>query len=359
MVPILLPAVMPDETISSYVMRVGLLADASLPRTLYRALFGAAWRAPHAQLPTSLHALAAATACVTLTPQPEHWLTKHTLFPYFASVATPAAATVLATRMLIPRIGPVRPVHALTTDEWRIRVARTCHECMAEDLRTIGFTYIRRRFMIPYVSRCTLHGARLIEVTTWTPVGLKREATHKITDRFDQQINSNRFAKVSEALLFQEPGSARTAVKDALRSRGFLTKSGRLRAAQLSEALRSRFDAGFDDDHLNNLVSSESGLKVLTRCFGNRRKFIHPVAAVLLLAADSYVHTAVSEHPAAKSVVRGRGKRLVIERTNQALQLIANGTTLSAASAQVGISVTTLTLAARRVGLSYVHAPRP
>ncbi len=333
MVPILLPAVMPDETISSYVMRVGLLADASLPRTLYRALFGAAWRAPHAQLPTSLHALAAATACVTLTPQPEHWLTKHTLFPYFASVATPAAATVLATRMLIPRIGPVRPVHALTTDEWRIRVARTCHECMAEDLRTIGFTYIRRRFMIPYVSRCTLHGARLIEVTTWTPVGLKREATHKITDRFDQQINSNRFAKVSEALLFQEPGSARTAVKDALRSRGFLTKSGRLRG--------------------------ESGLKVLTRCFGNRRKFIHPVAAVLLLAADSYVHTAVSEHPAAKSVVRGRGKRLVIERTNQALQLIANGTTLSAASAQVGISVTTLTLAARRVGLSYVHAPRP
>lgn len=344
----LLPPVQDDETVRCYSTRLMLL-NGLTARAANEALFGAASRSPDPWLPSSLETFAQVTTHGSGGLDYAKWAQQHTLYPYFASLATAERAACLLHRMQTTPKGPVRPVRALSSVELQIRLGRICTICAAAELATLGFSYVHRTAMLPYVSRCVLHGTVLVEDPEWTPVS--RCGIAALQPDNTKQNDSIAFARASQLLLKSPVGHGRKLLIAAGQDAHWLLKSGRLRRGRLLMLLQDRFSDGFDNPFLSELALSEKGHYLVTTRLAHERGLVHPVIAALILAASPASAGSSAQREVAK-------RRDISELLSAGINAVDRGQSIRGAAVQAGISPTTLSLALRRRRLADRNAQR-
>lgn len=281
-----LPPVQPREAYKGYLLRVAATNRSEDLRRLSRHVFGAAWRVEGLDwlLPSALERMASELLSLKGLETPRAWLMEHTAYPYFASALDADQALSLERRQLGTVKGPVRPFLPLTAAESVTRRIRACQVCRRDDHRVLGVSYVRVEHMLPYVSRCALHGTRLTESASWRPVDTPAQLL-AMTVKAADSPDSVEFAHRSSALLAGGISRAWNAVNEAVQSRGWRRKSGALDHRAVREAMEDAWHDGFDDPGLNQLVRTEVGQNRLLAALARDRGRVHPVAAILVLKA--------------------------------------------------------------------------
>jgi transposase-like protein len=346
-----IPAPMPDETLWSFLVRMDLISGHSRPRQLQKAAFGGSWREADCLLPCSLFSLATMLRPIVNISEPDYWLLNHTLYPYFAATISIARAATLRSRMINSGFGPLRPVRAISQCEGaRVRIARCCQQCATSDLAEHGFTYIRRRHMLPYVEQCFLHNTELVEVISWTPVWRTESLTFP-ESRVLQSKDRNDFARTSVDLLGMQPAEGLQLFHTLLTGGGFMTANGSLRRRRLvtclAQALSSCirfFGESSPRDVLTTACKAVSRIRIKATAF-------HPatVAAIMLIPRILLPTEPVKSPYIGSRRVSGLHDTVV----HHGVSLVSTGSRISCAARTTGVSATTLSVACRRAGVVF------
>lgn len=340
-----LPALHEDETVASFCARAvtfGCYRDA----VLFGALFGAASRRPDPLLPRGLLALSQILAAVDGPGNEDAWLHGHTHFNYFASTASRSRGERLAKRMLAAGLGALRPVRALTAQEWFDRAVRFCPECRLEQVRRIGYFYTRRVHVTPYVRHCLAHG---IELAT-------EDGALPRTSSKDPSQMSLRFARLSCELLAGPPGSRRERLGRQLDEIVPPTLPHVKRTSSLGTLFVDRFATAFDGSALTSVVADPSvACRMAARALSRRSQAVHPVITVLVEML----------HQAGVAVSGRQSKQSRVEPVQSHAEVlkcvrdrIACGVAPSIVARELGVSAHTALTVARAAGLTVGRRPK-
>jgi hypothetical protein len=339
---------------SFYLDRVLALHSRLSRRAVISSVFGQPWREPAILLPKNI---ADAVRCFrdSLSSETaEDWLDSHTLFPFFSAFLNKDAQRRLYIRLLEGGYGPAHHCGGRLLP--RRRFVRVCEECAAADLAKLGFYRIRRSHMVPYVSCCAYHHRSLIEAAKCDYSSIPTGPSHAcVAPHFATEF----IAEFSSELLRREPaagthGELQQMAFGSLREAGFVTANGRLRARKLFTELNAYYTDILLSTTLRETLGSPgfpSYLRTILPC----RKNVHP-GAYLLLAA--YLHMTSDDHGAQASGTDFRGPVSVRPNERELFAALVASRTLRQAAASVNLSVTTLSVVARRYGFDFNFRPK-
>jgi len=166
--PTVLVPVETGEAVRSYADRTMALTTGG-PRRLADMCFGANWAQTDWVLPTNLEQFAVRVGAPLGHPDTEYWVREHTLAPFYSSTLSVRRAEQLQARLVKPSPGRRAPLVAFSMEEWFAPCARLCPECDARHQSEQGFSWIDRRWLLPFVTRCDKHGELLQEYPLWCP----------------------------------------------------------------------------------------------------------------------------------------------------------------------------------------------
>lgn len=306
----------------------------------------ARWNDPDWCLPTGLDHYAKVFGDAIGLKRPRDWIDQHTLAPFFEQTMAPIARRAFESRLVECLPGPRRPLLPVTLSEWFAQSAVLCRECDEESIATYGFSIVQRRWLLPFATRCCIHGAPLATFANWSPVerGLGTEI-QRISRREDEGIH---FGRCSEDLLRHGEGLLEQ-LGGLLQSRGFTTRGGQLRRTALATALARHASGRYEHAQFNRLLSTPDRVTKLLAPLGARRGLLHPsVAAVLVDALKDLPE--IAQIPIAAAPPR-------VDRAALELALLRGATPTSAAKV-VGVSVQTALVQARAMGLTVSQRPK-
>lgn len=349
----LLPPVYEDEALGHYVLRVQALTCGFSYRAVTKSLFGIALNHVDWALPSNVAQFAETCNLLTQGPNAEYWLLHHTLFPYYAAVATPALISKLRSRMLMRQIGPMRQWQALTASEAAHRYARYCPICAKSDIERLGTPYVRTFHLLPYLTYCHIHGEVLRKVGESHLTSVLVEKTQSVFVHGQELMSEQRFA-VESVRLFREGPDTRDAYFNALQAAGWWGNSKILRRGLMKKMVSEHWHGDFLNSSLQKLLQTEDGVARLLACFGHDRKLVHPVAAIAIRSACESKHLFLTPPVAIGAAPLGDYQ----VRLNSALRVFDLGATLSHAAQSAQISVTGLATAAEASGRSVCRRPK-
>lgn len=352
--PSVLPPIYEDEALGHYVLRVQSLSGGDSYRTVTRTLFGQPLSHLDWALPCNIAKLAETCNLLTGTPNTEYWLLNHTLFPYYAAVATPPVCAAIRSRMLNRQIGPTRQWQALSVGEVMRRYAKYCSVCAAGDLEHVGIPYVRTFHLLPYLSYCHLHGEALMTLDgPHISSGKAVESGTALSLCRENLSPEQRFSLESVRLLREGPNS-RDAYFETLRAAGWWGETKFAYRSRLRELVLDHWRGAYIDSNLKTLAQTDNGVSQLLRCFGSRRKLVHPVAAILIRSACESRPLAVGSSPPLAS----RSREDYRERLSRALASFDMGASLRHAAQSAQVSVTSLATAAAASGRIVKRRPK-
>lgn len=351
---LLLPPVFDGEALLGYGVRVQALQSGDSFRAVTKALFGSPVRRVDWALPDNLADFSSVAAPLTNGVNPSHWIRNHTLFPYFSNVATSEKQKALEARMLVRRVGPVRPVHAISAGELAYGLARHCPSCAAADEETTGIAFIHTYHLLPYVTRCQLHGCRLLVLKARSSeLGSGKDSSHlKESEETGAAI---RFARESCRLLTGGESNLPTFLEGLGRT-GWWANGKLKQKRNLKHLIKQTWTGQFDDRYLHDLTQTDWGITRLLNCFEPRRGVLHPVAAVLVRMACEF--TSPLGPLSANSILKTSTRPAFQARMSEALALLDAGRNLTRAAKVSGVSITSLAVAAKASGRSVASRPK-
>jgi hypothetical protein len=171
-----------DELLYSAIARGARPIRARDARDVLRAVFDATTIVAVIDLPSRLDAAGARLLCLRDRPDPGGVLLHHhTLFPFYAAVADPAAAERAAALM---RGDGGAQVHGMLGVRASAISAparlRWCTDCLASDRDRAGHGWWRRSHQLAGVLVCPLHGRPLLESARLTSSARQRLAFHDL-----------------------------------------------------------------------------------------------------------------------------------------------------------------------------------
>lgn len=339
----LLTPIMPAEAMRSWSDRNGRFTFGLEGRAI--GPLRARWNTPDWCLPTGLNCFADACGQWVGVPSGRDWLVGYTLAPYFQQTIGTERRSGFEARLLEPSIGPRRPLLPTSLSEWFLKSPVLCPECDEQAVEEQGFSWVQRSWLLPFVTRCPVHGTQLAEFPRWTP--LSRGAPQPIP-LVDGRAEAGVQLSAASAELLVQGGDLLDRVGQLLQGRGFTTAKGSLRRRQLVEAVFSYTNGRYEHAEFSHMLSSRAGVEKLLSPLWSSRATLHPAVALVLMPALAELPE-VSQQPLALPS-RVSGSAVVAA-------LAAGGSVTSAASA-VGVSVQTALARARAAGLQVSARPK-
>jgi hypothetical protein len=227
--------------------------------------------------------------------------------------------------------------------EWFVKAPVLCVECDEENVREFGFSYVDRKWLVPFATRCDFHGTCLAEFPEWSPG--ERGLARSIPALPGREVAAAELLSSSSAVLDGE--ALLDELGSLLQSRGYSTKGGNLRRKKLCELLQ-RYAAGrHEHPELDRLMSSASAVERALRPLWSNRGCLHPIVATELRSALRQEAEVAPQLPF--KVGERNDKR-------QALAMaVMSSATVTEAARKAGVCVTTASLAAQAVGLAIRH----
>ncbi len=338
--------IVPGEEVCSYSWRQGLVN--SLPPTTHARRDAGRWTTPAWGLPTGLARYASTYGAQLRLPRGEDWIREHTLAPYYFSTLTLQRQVAFQARLLEYQPGPRRPLLPIAANEWFSLVPKLCPACDDEHMATLGFSIVMRQWLLPFATRCAVHGEILRQYPAWTPVGRADSIPIEVKPLRRNQGVALAMAgcnalRTGESLLEVLGG--------LLQSRGFVSAAGRIRRKALSVALQIHAENRYEHPHLDVLLSNLASVARLLAPLWNPRTCMHPAVAYALMQALQDAKESAQKQlwplPSTRS-----------ERLKNLARALDNCVTLTDAAKQAGVSVTTAAVQAQALGLSFSHRPK-
>lgn len=338
------PPIHPNEDMHSFAERQALI-NSNPPTTLARQ-GGGKWATPAWGLPTGLRQFASKYGAPLNLPTARDWMQGHTLAPYFLTTLPLQRLAAFEQRLLDYRPGPRRPLLAIAAAEWFAPVAVLCPACDDEHLKRDGYSIVLRQWLLPFATRCAVHGELLRTFPRWTPVDRGRGSGLEVRPLCKRQGIAA--SKVGEEML-RTGQSLLEELGHLLQSRGYLTASGRIRRHELCAALLAHAKGRYEHLELDALLSSQASVAKLLSPLWNPNKCLHPVVAIAVLETLRK----------AKEVNQGQLWSSTREGKRDALaEALKTCGTLTEIAKKTGVSVTTAAVQARAAGRAFVQRPK-
>ena len=276
----IVPPIVPEEVLAYFWARTVALNGTRNGRGAMGAEFGAPWRVIDAWLPRGLREIAADLAVGCDRASPEHWATRHTAYPYFASTLSAPQASRLLCRMVGRGSGPVRSAQLLTLTEYTPSAVSVCGECLRESIRTFGVPAIQRSWTLPYITWCAVHGRPLV------PVASSVDCPTPYAKRVPSVASENAAAIADWSAALLDHGDSNPGWSGPLAMRRVVAQAlGKATLSAVLDAVTTRWSAGTGHPALDAVVHDRPELAALLQSFLLRAKRHHPILAILIGAA--------------------------------------------------------------------------
>lgn len=378
----MLPTLHENQTLYSWCGLAHALNGGTCVRTTSIRLFGAPYAALTHDFPSRLNALNLATS--GWLGSPREIALRNTLLGYYLAIAQRSRAEQIIGLLKTGTIPHLKMLLGITAS----RVGghhplKGCRQCMADDEAGRGWAYWHIEHQLPSVFVCIKHNRPLF--MAWDPITpvhrrhwvLPRLSHLYAAYEFPVQRETamtclTRLATDSEQLMrlpvaSLEPECLTRGYQRILQRSGLATRNGNLHIARLVSLVRERY-RGLEDlpgmSFLNSMDGQWPGLAASLSRRVSRPG--HPLKHLLLVGAianswdellDACTPKAVvAESPEPSQVIESP----CIDRVNRFKQLVTvQGKSISAASLSVGVSPTTGTQWAKKLGVTYKSRGRP
>jgi hypothetical protein len=336
--------ILPQEDLRSFADRQALV-NSLTPTTVARR-DGGRWATPAWGLPTGLRRLASRYGTQLQLPTAQDWMREHTLAPYYLSTLPSHRHAAFEARLLDYRPGPRRPLLPITASEWFSPVAVLCPECDNLRVETAGFSVVMRQWLLPFATRCDVHGELLKRFPQWSPATRGAGKEPEVKPLRNLQGVELAVAE-SQTLLCRE--RLLEVVGQLLQSRGFVTASGRVRRKELCATLQAHASGRYEHPQLDSLLTREASVYRVLAPLWNPKTCLHPAVA----------HALVQALREAKEVDQQQLWSSTRDVKRDALvAALESCSTLTQAAQQAGVCVTTAAVQAKAMGLPFSERPK-
>lgn len=304
------------------------------------------WAIPAWDLPTGLRRFADMYGGYLFLPSGDELMRKHTLAPYFLSTLPTYRQEPFIARLIEFQPGPRRPLLPVALTEWMSPSPVLCPECDEVWQELHGFSIVQRHWVLPFATRCSLHGEPLVQYPEWSPVGRGKGRKHEF--RPMRRLQGIAFSSIEQVTL-ESGHSLLEELGQLLLSRGFTTRSGRIRRQALCEALAAHARGRYEHAQLDHMLANQSSVSKLLTAVWNPRACLHPAVACALLLA-------LRDCPEVTQTQLLPAKR--IDKCEALAAALALSTSLTEAARQAGVSVTTAAVHARSLGWNFAARPK-
>lgn len=321
---------------------------------LAQACFGASWAQTDWVLPTNLEQFATRIGSRLGQPDAQYWVEEHTLEPFYARTLTQRRTDLLQARLARPGRGRRAPLVAFSMEEWFVPTARLCPECDDRHQSELGFSWVHRCWLLPFVTRCTEHGELLHEHPQWTPRGRGPRREREVIP-WRQELGLD-LARRSRNMLECEQ-SVLNELAGLLTSRGFKHPGGTVRRAPLVEVVGRYASGRSEHPELAWLLGTRAKLtRLLSPLWSRGKVTLHPTVALYVLDA---LREQPEVQPQLELELNLRERQAEQVRKWQALgEALAAAPTATQAAKSTGVSVTTAVVSALSAGLEVQLRPK-
>lgn len=252
--PIAVPMLAPDETAFSLLARTHYICGAQSSRATSRSLLGGD---AHAGLIFDFPRQLAALASRLPGPlsDPRTLASEATVLPFYVRFRNPSVAALATAKVCGPSVAALKDDLGLRASAAGTGgMVKACPECMAADASALGVAYWHRTLQLPGVTVCPAHRISLLQSASvgqgkqrrfFLPHELRWTSTNGRQCDARPDAGALRIAELSAAALsFALPGgfspeTLHFTYRHGLKSAGFLSRGGRLRASALQHQLQA------------------------------------------------------------------------------------------------------------------------
>lgn len=353
------PGLMPDELLSSFWRRLLALNPALSNRAVATRIFGNAWRAPATLLPGFLDDFARGIGRLLGLSDGGGLLYAHTMYPLFAAALPLERQLGLAERLRRRHRGGVLPFKPLLATEALGRTVLICRTCERLDQDLTGVSFWRRVHNSPGVAYCITHMCPLDRIGVGDLAALNvRSATQRPTSR--RMSNALALARASASLITLD-GEGLHRFREGLFARAREQShrgAGRMiRYTTIAELVCEHFTGGFEWLEIDALVAHPIAASTWIRSLLSSRGRVHPLLVSLLHSALPACSQVVTLRPVPRTLRARPYAKLSADTEAEAIAALHQCGSLTEASRQTGLSVTTLAQIARRCGQAFDVRP--
>lgn len=290
-----LPTPYPDELLYSVITRYHLRSNNTSPKWTLREVFGTDNVIPTIDLPSHLGELSRRSIVQGISA--DHWIDKHTLYPFYAPFIPVTRAQRLRELMIGKDGSGIHALVGITAStveiERRLVFCPSCYDC---DIMRFGEPYWHRVHQIPGVWVCPAHRIILEQLTyplsdrhglTVLPISRAMFRSIPVIGDLSDKVLSRLFdiACDLKVLLhsdeFPKLYDSKSVILPRLAELGYVTAGGRIRQRQLQE----HFNANYGHEILMRLDSLPDCKDWSWLTFATRlaRRAIHPLRQILLI----------------------------------------------------------------------------
>lgn len=229
-----------------------------------------------------------------------------------------------------------------------------CPDCRIRAVKSLGFEFVHRNSVAPFVSACSLHG-RPLEVASKQAL-LFDQTCRSMPTRY-QLLQACEFARRTAECVEDDLLGAvyqRENVKQTLRDARWVTDGGRLRLAELIVTFEKFFSNSFADIRLSILTSSREQLNNALRTLMREDRALHPVWCILI----AWFAQECSFAARARRVESATAARHVVPDNDCIRELLTQLGSLSKVAATLKLDVRKLTLKCRLAGIDVSARPK-
>ena len=344
--PPLLAPIEESEDLAGYKRRITLLNGASRTTPLWPVLRQLN-RTVDWGVPFGVRDFTESVGALLGNSDPMHWLGQHTTVPFWCATLTPEKRERYVGGLLAGMRGPRKPVLAISLADWLLTQPVLCPHCDDENVRTVGFSFVPRTFLLPFLTRCDVHGERLSTFPNWTPRW--RGAAQNIL-ALPSRKKAGEALSARGALLLEGQEDLYSRLGALCSSRGYTTKTGRIRGREVAELL-TRFSKGRQEHpELDRILTTPEKVARLIAPLNNPRANLHP------FIADQLVQALEGEPETQRQLFAASSKSGARQQAiSQALLVSSNMTEVARLA---GVTVTTASVAAAAAGLPVLRRPK-
>jgi hypothetical protein len=304
-----------------------------------RQVFNRSWSHVDWGVPSGLAEFASRLGEFISLGDPQHWLSEHTLAPFWSSLMEPTARGSYMSRCISAKPGPRRPLLPVSAVEWVATRPVLCPTCDDEHVARLGFSYVDRGWLLPFLTRCSVDGDRLAVFPHWRPYS---RGNPEAISAYPGRANQGCELAASGLRLLNQEEELLPQLGTLLQSRGYTTRSGSVRRKAVADLLLRHASGRYEHPALDRLLSSPRSVMRVLAPLGAARGCLHPFVGTALVSA-------LRDEPVVQEALALADDR--DSRALSALQALKDGANLTAASRAAGVCVTTVTVLALAHGM--------
>lgn len=237
-----------------------------------------------------------------------------------------------------------------------------CPECLEQQKKEFGFSFIHRRTGAPFVNVCPVHGLVLRPNSTQLPFFDAQCQTQP--NNYQIRMTMELAKRIDQCM--ETPAEKSKYHKDdliqLLRNSGWISRDERFHAKEFKSAFSEFFSGAFADDRLVIMCQSEKHVENAIRALLRADKALHPEWCVLFKwFAEEHAHPNLTQSITSQPVAfaRKRAASPVMVPLRETIEVeLAKHRTLHATAREMNISASLLSTLCKRHGINVKRRPK-